>query len=148
MIPGIDRIEKKVIGLEHGRDVAMQTARDLIRTAGKAIALMHASGPGKASGMIRDLVALKSRLEASEKGFEYYTLQAHQEYSEALILHGILMKRRIPTMEQIREGEVPYLLGLMDVIGELKREAIESLRKRKGNDAFPYLLHCWYPPFH
>ena len=140
MIPGIDRIEKKVVGLERGRDVAMQISRDLIRTAGKAIALMHASGPAKASEMIKDLMVLKVRLEASEKGFEYYTLQAHQEYSEALILHGILLKRRIPTMDQIKEGEVAYLLGLMDVIGELKREAIESLRKGKNADAKLYYV--------
>ena len=34
-------------------------------------------------------------------------------------------------MKEIGETEVPYLLGLMDVVGELKREAIESIRKRR-----------------
>ncbi len=134
----MNRIEKKVHGLELGRDTAMQMSRELIRTAGKAIALMHAAGPEKASGMISELKAIKSGLVASEKGFEYYTLQAHQEYSEALILHGILSNRIIPSMDKIKEGEVAYLLGLMDVVGELKREAIEALRKGRNADAGLY----------
>ncbi len=138
MIPGIERIEKKVLSLEKGRDAAMQLSRDLIRSAGKAIAMMHASGPKGADSMVKELSALKSKLENAEKGFEYYTLQAHQEYSEALILHGILTTKKIPSMEQIGEEEVAYLLGLMDVVGELKREAIESLRKGKDANAKLY----------
>ena len=138
MIPDLKRIESKVIGLEKGKDAVMQHSRELIRTAGKAIALMHASGAGEAKGMISQLKKQKAALSLVEKGFEYYALQAHQEYSEALILHSILSKKAIPSMASIGEVEVAYLLGLMDVVGELKREAIESLRKGKDADAKEY----------
>ncbi len=138
MIPDLKRIEKKVLGLEHSRDLVMQQSRQLIRSAGKAIAMMHAQGPKGAAGMLDELKDHKKRLLGVERGFEYYSLQAHQEYSEALILHSILSSKRIPSMGEIGESEVAYLLGLMDVVGELKREAIESLRRGRHKDAKAY----------
>ena len=65
-------------------------------------------------------------------------MQAHQEFSEALILHHILTKKKIPSMSEIGETEVPYLLGMMDVVGELKREAIESIRRQQNESARAY----------
>lgn len=138
MIPDFKKIEDKVSRLEHSRDLVMQQSKELIRTAGKAIAMMHASGPKRVKGMLKELKSRKSGLSSVEKGFEYYSLQAHQEYSEALILYNILSSKRIPSMGAIGETEVAYLLGLMDVVGELKRESIESIRKGKLDDAKAY----------
>ena len=138
MIPDIKRIEQKATELERGRDLVMQQSRELIKAAGKAMAFMHAFGPKRAQTALKDLKALKDGLCKVEKGFEYYSLQAHQEYSEALILHSVLLSKRIPAMKEIGESEVPYLLGLMDAVGELKRESIESLRKGEIGDAKAY----------
>jgi translin len=138
MIPDLKRIEDKVARLESDRDRVFQLSKDLIRVAGKAIAFMHAYGPRKAKPMVLELGVLKARLSKSEKGFEYYAVQAHQEYTEALVLYHILLEKKVPSMGQVKEGEVAYLLGLMDVIGELKREAIESIRKGRNQDAKDY----------
>lgn len=138
MIPDMKRIEDKVTMLEHDRDTVMQQSRELIKAAGKAIAFMHAFGPEKAMKMLKELGLLKARLSDVEKGFEYYSLQAHQEYSEALILYNILERKKVPSMNEIGESEVPYLLGLMDAVGELKRESIESIRKGEIENAKRY----------
>ena len=138
MLADLDRIEKKVSDLEARRDRVMQVSKDLIRIAGKSIALMHAEGPESAAGLLKDLKAAKKELSGVEQGFEYYSLQAHQEYTEAAVLHGILLEKRVPRMSAVEESEVPYLLGLMDVIGELKRESIESIRKGRYSDAESY----------
>ena len=138
MIPDLDRIEEKASMLEHSKDVVMQQSRELIRAAGKAIAFMHAYGPAKAKKAIAGLRALNAKLSKAEPGLEYYAIQAHQEYTEAIALYFMLMEKRIPSMDEIGEAEIPYLLGLMDVIGELKRESIESIRKGKLEDAKSY----------
>ena len=138
MLPDLKRIEAKVSELESRRDSVMQLSRELIRMSGKAIALMHAQGPRGAAEMLRNLKRMKNSLSESEGGFEYYTLQAHQEYTEAVVLHGVLSSKKIPLMSEVEESEVPYLLGLMDVIGELKRESIESIRKGRISDAESY----------
>ena len=138
MIKDLEAIESKVARLESGRDNVMQVSRELIRMSGKTIAAMHANGPKISSSMIKQLKATKSRLNGIEKGFEYHSMQAHQEFSEALILYNILLSSKIPSMKAIGESEVPYLLGLMDVVGELKREAIEAIRKGDGKAAKRY----------
>ena len=51
MIPDLNSIEKKIAGMETGKDKVMPASKELIRSAGKAIALMHADGP-KASARI------------------------------------------------------------------------------------------------
>lgn len=138
MLADLRKIEEKVADLESSRDRVMQLSRELIRTAGKAIALMHAKGPRSADAMLLDLKKMKNALSDAQKGFEYYSLQAHQEYTEAMVLHGILAGMKMPRMAEIGETEVPYLLGLMDVVGELKREAIESIRKGRYDNARSY----------
>lgn len=130
MIPDMNKIEAKVAILESDREMVLQVSRELIRIAGKSIAMMHAQGPKSAVPMLKELARMKARLVKAEKGFEYYAMQAHQEFTEAMVLHNILTKGKIPGMASIKETEVPYLLGLMDVVGELKRESIESIRKR------------------
>lgn len=138
MIPDLKRIEEKVSRLERDRDVVMQQSKELIRIAGKAIAMMHALGPKKAQGMLKELKSRKSALSKVEAGFEYYSLQAHQEYSEALILYNILSNKLVPSMKALGESEVAYLLGLMDVVGELKRESIEAIRRGELDNARLY----------
>ncbi len=138
MIPDLAAIEEKISKQEESRDKVMQASKELIRAAGKTIAAMHANGPKVSSGMINEMKKSKSRLNSIEKGFEYYSMQAHQEFTEAIIFYNILQSKKIPSMKSIGETEAPYLLGLMDVVGELKRESIESIRRKKPKDAKAY----------
>lgn len=138
MIPEIDSIEKKISNLESSRDSVLHVSKDLIRMSGKTIAAMHASGKGIPKEMIKELQKTKTKLNGIEKGFEYHSMQAHQEFAEALILYNILQTKKIPSMKAIGETEVPYLLGLMDVVGELKREAIDSIRRQDAKAAKSY----------
>ena len=53
---------------------------------------------------------------------------AHEEHAEATILHTLLQEDKYPTLEQAAATPTRYLLGLGDVPGELRREALDSLR--------------------
>ena len=51
--------------------------------------------------------------------------------------------RRDLAMTYIRDtelafGEIAYLLGMMDLVGELKREAVDAIRERRIADAESY----------
>ncbi|MDE1851370.1 MAG: hypothetical protein KGH69_01620 [Candidatus Micrarchaeota archaeon] len=138
MIPDMDRMEKRLLEIETKRDRALQLSRELIRNAGKAITLLHARDLKGAKSLFQKLEANRKALKAVEKGLEYYTLQAHQEYVEAKALESIIASRRIPDAGSLGEEAAPYILGLMDVVGELKREAFEALRKSDLNDAKAY----------
>ena len=70
--------------------------------------------------------------------FSYNTKQAYQEYAEAKIFFEIKKKGSVPSYSAVGVSQESYLMGLMDVMGELKREILESLRENKVKEAEEY----------
>jgi len=54
---------------------------------------------------------------------------AYQEYAEARTLLTLVKENRFISPDEIKVASVAYVLGLADVIGELRRRALDSLRK-------------------
>ena len=122
------RIESRLSALQERKDRVLSLSREMVRLAGRSITLMHAKRLGEASRIMSRMSALSRKLKREERGFEFFSTQAHQEYVEALAFYNILKKGELATMKELGVGEVPYLLGIMDLTGELKREAIEAIR--------------------
>jgi translin len=53
---------------------------------------------------------------------------AKEEYTEAVIFYSLLTSGSYPLPEEINVSKYDYLLGLGDVPGEFRREALDSLR--------------------
>lgn len=138
VIEEIGKIEKDILGLEERRDAVMALSRMIIRSAGKMITAVHAGNNAACSKEASLLVVAMKRMRKIEKGLEFYSLQAHQEYVEAFSFMIMVRERRIPRMAELDEGSVSYLLGLMDTVGELKREIFDQLRKGKRDSALAY----------
>ncbi len=109
-------------------DAVMQISRDIIRSAGQTITLLHNDEREEAENKLGEMSAMVKKLQKIDGGFKYNTLQAYQEYVEAYIFHSIKTKRRIPPLSRLGVEHEAYLMGLMDVVGELKREILEYLR--------------------
>jgi translin len=62
----------------------------------------------------------------------------YQEYAEARIVLSVIELKKIPSLAELKVPEVPYLNGLLDVIGELKREMYEALRRGNKPEAEGY----------
>ncbi|MEM3839424.1 MAG: hypothetical protein QXF01_02495 [Candidatus Micrarchaeaceae archaeon] len=130
MIKEMHNIESRIIELETRMDAVMQLSRNVIRIAGKLVMAIHSRDWKQADSLISSLNEYMKQLKLKESGFEHYSLQAHQEYAEAMIVNSIIRKGlSVPSMRELGESEIPYLLGMMDAVGELKREAFESMRK-------------------
>jgi translin len=54
---------------------------------------------------------------------------AFQEYAEAQTFLALVEQDRFVGPEEIKVNSIAYVLGLADVIGELRRRALDSLRK-------------------
>ncbi len=120
-------------------DSVMQITREVIRDAGQAITLMHNDEVKKAASKIKGMASSLRKLRKLDPEFRYYTSQAYQEYAEAFIFFGIKKHGGIPGMKMVSVDREAYLMGLMDVVGELKREILESLRKNDVRGAEHYL---------
>jgi len=66
---------------------------------------------------------------------------AYQEYAEAQTLLTLVQENRFISPEEINVASVAYVLGLADVIGELRRRALDSLRKEHIKTAEECLDH-------
>jgi translin len=64
-----------------------------------------------------------------------YALVAQQEYAEARCLLSIVTQGRLPSLREVGVGPMPYILGLLDLIGELRRNALDKLRDGRLKEA-------------
>ncbi len=135
MIKGIDKIEAELLKQQETKDSVMDLSRGIIRQAGKAITKIHARDLPGAWKLIAELKAEVKKLKGIEKGFEYNSMQAHQEYVEACALHVMINESRIPSREELNTDGMAYLLGLLDSVGELKRYSTDCLRKEDREKA-------------
>lgn len=128
MIPGIKKITQSIAKLQDRQDEVMALSRSIVRLSGESIANMHGKRYAEVRKQLAKLSKMVVALKKIEEGFEYYSMQAHQEYVEASIVHSIITKGKIPSVLEMKENEVNYMLGVMDCVGELKRECFEELR--------------------
>jgi len=135
---GIEIIDKKLRKKEEQLDSILLVNRQIVRACSNAIKSLHAY----------DLKAAKAYIGEAEKGLktirpysDAFPAQLNhvlQEYSEARIVLSAIEKKKIPSFSELKVGEVPYLNGLLDAIGELKREMYESLRRGNRHEAKYY----------
>ncbi|MGI0141487.1 MAG: hypothetical protein ACREBF_02435 [Candidatus Micrarchaeales archaeon] len=128
MIPEIKKITKDLSALQERQDKVMSLSRSIVRLAGESISNMHAKRYGEVRKQLARLKRMVVQMRRIESGFEYYSMQSHQEYVEASILYSIIVKGTVPGPKDVSENSVNYMLGVMDVMGELKRESFEEMR--------------------
>jgi translin len=112
------------------------------------------------SEQFRDLRDEVSRLSGlltdhPDIAFAGYVETAFQEYAEAGIMISLLENEDVPSPEELGIGNVPYLLGLADSVGELRRSCLDELKSGKVDranklldmmeDIFSELIRFDYP---
>jgi len=60
-----------------------------------------------------------------------YIDNALQEYCEAMILLAMVNDERIPTPEDLGVDSIPYLTGIGDVVGEMRRYVLGCLKEKE-----------------
>jgi translin len=131
---GLAELEKIFSEKEKKLDIVLSENRKIVRSCSNAIKAMHAHD-----------IAAKTHLDDAETGLKALSQyrddfpsqldHVYQEYAEARIVLCAIEEKRIPSYQELGVPAIPYLTGLLDAIGELKREMYESLRKGKKADA-------------
>ncbi len=60
---------------------------------------------------------------------------ALQEYVEALCFYGFIKNKQLPSKDELNVNSETYLLGLCDMVGELVRQAVNSVINKRYNEA-------------
>jgi len=135
---GIDTVEKKLSDKESKLDKVLSSNRQTVRHCSNAIKALHAHKMKDAKVHIKDAEKLLSKIRSYQEEFPSQINHVLQEYAEARIVLSAVESKKIPTYSQLKVGEISYLNGLLDSVGELKREMYESLRHRRKEEAEQY----------
>ncbi|NYZ76119.1 hypothetical protein H0N98_02610 [Candidatus Micrarchaeota archaeon] len=122
---------------EREQDELLKLSREIVRGCSVAIKCIHSKELGECERQMGIVEKLVRKIGEAE-GFENITLQAYQEYVEARVLLAIIGREETPTYDELKIPFKAYLLGLLDCVGELRREMLEELKRgdRKKADYY------------
>jgi len=127
-----EEIDKVLSEKDSVREVAIKSSRAIGRLSARAIWKIHKGEDplDELKEAKEEVWHLKSILKENYPDIYYagYVLNALQEFCEAQIFYSIVRKGRIPSPSELSVHPEAYLLGLADVIGELRRTVVENLR--------------------
>ena len=128
----IQEIESRLDEKDEVRELTIKSSRTIARLSGSAIQGMHrGQNVGGALQETREEI-LKLRSLLKDHPDLYHTgivENAMQEACEAFLVHSILEGEQLPGPRDIGVTDTAYLLGLGDVVGELRRFSLEHLRR-------------------
>ena len=129
-----EQIRKRLDAKSEAREKGLRGSRQAIRDCANSIRATHRADFDLAQNL---MTAAKSSLDAARSAMEpfpdiYYAgfLQdAEKEYAEARATFALINGGAIPSPEDLEVGDAPYLNGLAEAIGELRRHMLDIMRK-------------------
>lgn len=126
-------IWQKLDRKEKIRERVLPLARQLIRESATLIKNAHRKewdeAQKRGENLIRAIADLKRTLaEAPDLWFAGFVQDALKEVAEACIVYALLVGQPVPSPEELGIDDAPYLNGLLEAMGELRRAALDALR--------------------
>jgi len=135
---GIEGIDKSLRKQEAMLDEILQKNRIVVRSCSNSIKAMHAYDLKTAREHLKEAEKVLKDILPYTDDFPGQLNHVLQEYTEAQVVLSAIEKKKIPSFGDLGISGIPYLNGLLDAVGELKREMYESLRRGNRNEAKEY----------
>ena len=128
------------------REKGITGSRKVIRASANGIRALHRGEWDQAEGLIQEAeaelaeitVALADQPEMKHAGF---ISDAAKEYAEARITQAVFQERDSPSFEDLGMDPIPYLHGLGEAVGEMRRRMLDLLRDERLEEAEATLHH-------
>jgi translin len=132
----LDEIRSILDARFSAREKAISGSRRVIRASANGIRALHRGDWDDAeslmveAGAILDEIfdALTDHPEMMQTGF---VSDAAKEFAEARISQAIFTDQPVPTFDELGIDPVPYLHGLGEAVGEMRRRMLDLLRDEK-----------------
>ena len=136
----LERIREELLERDKHRQEIQLATRRVTRLSKQAIFQTHRDDLEKAEETLREAEGILREIKRLTEDYPalFYTSSvdlAFQEYAEAMIFLNLVRGSSIPSFEDINVPMIPYVLGLADVIGELRRRSLEFLRRDRIDEA-------------
>ncbi|MEE9378446.1 MAG: translin family protein [Candidatus Lokiarchaeia archaeon] len=124
--------------LYQDREAILKLSRVIIRDCSIAIKNIHRKEFDKFQEKVNNIkINHQSLVKLVNKNlgvFFKYLKTPEQEYAESIIFYSIISKNHIPTPLELKIRPLNFILGLADVIGELRRYALDNIRNSQVED--------------
>lgn len=131
-------ITKGLDELDKDREEILRISRKIIRNCSIAIKSIHRKEFDIYKEKIEEIkLKLKDLTNLVNKNpgiFFKYLKTPEQEYAEAVCFYSIVNHLSMPNSNELNIKPLHYLLGLADVIGELRRYALDNIRNSRIDD--------------
>jgi translin len=122
------------------RERAITESRKVIRAAANAIRALHRSEWEEAERLASEsgslLASITDVLASNPELLSHAVVQdAEKEYAEARITQAIFTGAQIPSFQSLAIDPVPYLHGLGEAVGEMRRRMLDLLRDEQITEA-------------
>ena len=130
----LSKIHKELREREEIKDELYDAMRKATRLSKQAIFLVHKKRFREAEKLLKEIKKFFTKLDdipPVHQKFLYAGIvdSAFQEYTEAHIFLELAQDGKFVGPKKIGAPSTSYLLGLADVVGELRRRALDHLRK-------------------
>ncbi|MDG6219853.1 MAG: translin family protein [Candidatus Thermoplasmatota archaeon] len=125
-------IEEELDEKDTLREIALKSSRAIIRLSGASIKAMH--NQDDPTGLLGEAKDEASKLRGLVMGHPDlvsagFIEDAYQELAEAFILYSIMTEQEFPSPQDIEITSTSFLMGMGDVVGELRRSCLDCLRR-------------------
>ena len=129
-----DQIRLTLVAKDAAREKAMPLCRKAIRHCGNAIRTIHRHEFDPATELLQSARNLISEAEQAvadytELRYAGFIRDAQKEFAEGSITLALVTGKQIPDPSELSIEVAAYLNGLGEVVGELRRYLLDSIRR-------------------
>tara|TARA_B110000014_G_scaffold78929_1_gene54195 strand:- start:62 stop:673 length:612 start_codon:yes stop_codon:yes gene_type:complete len=133
-------ISKNLEKTNSKREFLIKNNRETVILCSQAIISIHKNDLSLAKKKILKAKAELIKLRQKTSGaLIRYIITPEQELVEAVSLLAVIEGKKIPSVKSLKVSDESYILGLLDCIGELKRQVIDNIRvgdSKRASDLF------------
>lgn len=132
----LNKISKSLSDEQDSREFLLKNTREIIILCSRSIISVHKGDLKSAKNNLNQAKTMLKKYQKKATGdLRRYIVTPEQEFVEAICLIAIVEKKEISTDKELRVLPESYILGLLDMVGELKRMIFDKIRMGDINEA-------------
>lgn len=124
--------------LYNSREKILRLSRNIVRDCSVGIKHIHRKEfsmfQEKKKKIELGLETLSGLVNKNPGVFSKFLKTPEQEYTELIVFYSIISDKEIPSPSELKISPINFALGLADVIGELRRYALDNIRNSQTNE--------------
>jgi len=132
----LNSITKSLAATQDSREYLIKNTRDVIILCSQSIIASHKGDLDEAKKKIlKAKKLLATYRKKANSDLKRYLVTPEQELVEASAFLAIIENKSIPSLKSLNVSDAAYVLGLLDLIGELKRHVYDCIRVGRSKEA-------------